>query len=99
MGYLPRYVKSALMGGLILDVPAEVHSTPGNSFVVVEGKNGLGQVVGPRAMEAGMERAQETGVAIVGTRNSHHLGRIGAFAEQCAAEGFVSMHFVNVVGW
>ena len=29
--------------------------------------------------------------------NAHHLGRIGAWAEQAAAAGLVSMHFVNVV--
>ncbi|GHO32614.1 putative dehydrogenase [Escherichia coli] len=30
--------------------------------------------------------------------NSHHIGRIGYWAEQCAAAGFVSIHFVSVVG-
>jgi len=29
-------------------------------------------------------------------RESHHLGRIGHWAEQCAAAGLVSVHFVNV---
>jgi uncharacterized oxidoreductase len=29
--------------------------------------------------------------------NSHHLGRIGHWAEQCAEEGLVSIHFVNVL--
>ncbi len=30
--------------------------------------------------------------------NSHHIGRIGYWAERCAAAGFVSIHFVSVVG-
>jgi uncharacterized oxidoreductase len=29
--------------------------------------------------------------------NSHHLGRIGHWAELAIAEGFVSIHFVNVI--
>jgi uncharacterized oxidoreductase len=33
----------------------------------------------------------------VALHNSHHIGRIGYWAEQCAA-GFISIHFVNVVG-
>ena len=36
--------------------------------------------------------------AIVATRNSFHLCRIGAWAEQCARAGFVSMHHTNVIG-
>ncbi len=29
--------------------------------------------------------------------NAHHLGRIGAWAEEAAAAGLVSLHFVNVI--
>ena len=48
-------------------------------------------------MERGIERAREHGSAIVALRNSHHIGRIGHWAEQCLAAGLVSMHYVNVV--
>ncbi|MGQ7173621.1 Ldh family oxidoreductase, partial [Escherichia sp. R-CC3] len=37
-------------------------------------------------------------IAAVALHNSHHIGRIGYWAEQCAAAGFVSIHFVSVVG-
>jgi uncharacterized oxidoreductase len=36
-------------------------------------------------------------VAVVGLANSHHIGRIGHWAEQCVAAGYVSMHYVNVL--
>src|SRR3546814_1702312 len=49
-------------------------------------------------MELVSRRTRETGVCIVSLRNSHHIGRIGHWGEQCAAAGFVSMHYVNVVG-
>jgi uncharacterized oxidoreductase len=48
-------------------------------------------------MALGIERAQRHGSCIVALGNSHHLGRIGAWAEQAAAAGLVSMHFVNVI--
>jgi len=48
-------------------------------------------------MRLGIERAAEHGVAVVGLANSHHIGRIGHWAEQCVAEGYVSIHFVNVI--
>ena len=34
---------------------------------------------------------------VVGTRNTHHLGRIGQWGEMCAEAGFVSIHYVNAV--
>jgi uncharacterized oxidoreductase len=38
---------------------------------------------------------------MVSLRHVHHLGRIGDWAEHCAAKGVVSIHFVNGVhiGW
>ena len=68
------------------------------ALIVVDGNAGYGQVVGEQAMDFGIERAKEHGVAIVATRNSFHLCRIGAWAEQCARAGFVSMHHTNVMG-
>ena len=48
-------------------------------------------------MALGIERARASGSCIVALGNAHHLGRIGAWAEQAAAAGMVSMHFVNVI--
>jgi len=31
-------------------------------------------------------------------RNSGHVSRVGTYSEYCASKGYVSMHFVNVVG-
>ena len=63
-----------------------------------DGHRGFGALVGAEAMDLGMERAREHGVALVATANSHHLGRIGHWAERCLEQGFVSLHFVNVHG-
>src|SRR6478609_7556113 len=49
------------------------------------------------AMELGAARAKEHGVCVVGLAHSHHLGRIGQWAEQCVDHGLVSIHFVNVL--
>jgi uncharacterized oxidoreductase len=66
--------------------------------LLVDGQFGFGQVVGSQATDLAIDRARETGIACMGVRNCHHLGRIGSYGEQCAAAGMVSMHFVNVVG-
>ena len=43
-------------------------------------------------------RRGSTASPVVGLRNVHHLGRIGAWGEICARAGFVSIHYVNAHG-
>jgi uncharacterized oxidoreductase len=69
------------------------------ALVVVDGGQGIGQVIAREAIDLGIERARAHGVAVVGVRNSAHMGRIGAWAEQAAAAGLVSLHFVNTTGF
>jgi hydroxycarboxylate dehydrogenase B len=69
------------------------------AVVVVDGGQGLGQVIAKEAIELGIARARAHGVAVVGVRNSGHMGRIGAWAEQAVAAGLVSLHFVNTTGF
>ena len=73
--------------------------TDAGPVVVVDGGQGLGQVIAKEAIELGIVRARAHGVAVVGVRNSGHMGRIGAWAEQAAAAGLVSLHFVNTTGF
>jgi uncharacterized oxidoreductase len=73
--------------------------TDAGAVVVVDGGQGLGQVIAKEAIELGTLRARAHGVAVVGVRNSGHMGRIGAWAEQAAAAGLVSLHFVNTTGF
>ena len=97
VGMLPRYIECALSGTLRPNAGAEIAVDSG-ALIVVDGNAGYGQVIGEQAMDFGIERAQAHGVAIVATRNSFHLCRIGAWAEQCARAGFISMHHTNVMG-
>jgi uncharacterized oxidoreductase len=69
------------------------------ALLVVDGGQGIGQVIAREAIDLGIERARTHGVAVVGVRNSAHMGRIGAWAEQAAAAGMVSLHFVNTTGF
>ena len=96
IGMLPRYANAHLEGGL--KVNAHVSTVlDGGALLRLDGNAGFGQVIGAEAMALGIERARLHGSCIVALGNAHHLGRIGAWAEQVAAAGFVSLHFVNVV--
>ncbi len=97
VGMIPRYVHGAVTEDLQVNNDAEVVHDKG-AVLLVDGRMGFGQVVGRQATQFGIDRAKETGIACVGSRNNHHLGRIGTYGEQAAAQGFVSIHFVNVVG-
>src|SRR5947209_20578978 len=96
VGMAPRYVQSLLEGDLQLNQTVAI-VTDGGSVLTVDGRRGLGQSVGWQAMEIAIERARRHGVCVLGLRNSHHLGRIGHWAEQAAASGLVSIHFTNAV--
>jgi hydroxycarboxylate dehydrogenase B len=96
VGLLPIYLENVRAGRLVPNRHAELVSERG-AVLVIEGNRGYGQVIGYEAMQLGMARVREQGVALLALRNSFHLGRIGHFAEQCARGGFASIHFVNVI--
>jgi uncharacterized oxidoreductase len=96
VGMVPRYVNSWLAQELQLNRHAAVVQDSG-TMLTVDGQRGMGQAVTFEAMELAVARAREHGVCIMGLRNSHHLGRVGHWAEQAIAAGLVSVHFVNAV--
>ncbi len=96
VGMLPRYVESVLEGGLVPNAHVSVVLDTG-PLLTLDGGRGYGQVIGAEAMAMAIKRAQSHGICAVGLSMSHHLGRIGQWAEQCIDAGLVSMHFVNVI--
>ena len=96
IGMLPRYADAYLEGGLKPNAHVSTVLDSG-ALLRLDGNAGFGQVIGAEAMALGIERAHLHGSCIVALGNAHHLGRIGAWAEQAAAAGLVSLHFVNVV--
>ena len=69
-----------------------------DACAVVDGGLGYGQSIGKQCVEKGITKCRASGIAMVALRNSGHLGRIGHWAEQAAAAGLVSLHFVNTSG-
>lgn len=92
---VPRYVQVLRLGqvraGQSLTIVSE---TP--SQALVDGNFGFGQTIAPLAVDLGIAKARANGVAVIGLRNSGHIGRIGDWAERAADAGLISIHFVNV---
>lgn len=97
VGMLPSYVDGVVNDRLKINSHPSVVVDAG-ALLTLDGNAGYGQVNGFETMQMGIERAATHGVAVVGLRNSYHIGRIGHWAEQCAASGYASMHLVNVIG-
>lgn len=81
-----RYHKGIEKG--MIDVSAKpevVFETPVSA--VVDGHDGMGQLIGQFCMDLAIEKARTSGVGIVSARNSNHYGIAGYYAKRaCDAE-------------
>ena len=96
VGILPTYVENIAKGLLKPNRLPEMISNQGN-FLLFDGHRGYGQVAAKVAMEQGIASCKESGMALLGLRNAHHIGRVGAYGEQSLDAGLISLHFVSVV--
>lgn len=63
----------------------------GPAILSVDGDNGVGPLVGMRALNAAMATARETGVGIVFARGSNHFGPVSPYLLIAAEAGFASI--------
>ena len=96
VGMVPIYIDILQAGELHLNRHPQTVLQAG-AMTVLDAGMGLGQVAAFEAMEVAIAQARRHGLSLTGLRNSHHIGRIGHWAEQCCGAGLVSLHFVNVI--
>jgi L-2-hydroxycarboxylate dehydrogenase (NAD+) len=58
-----------------------------DAFLSVDGQRGLGPVVANAALDTIQARARKTGIALAAITNSNHIGMLGWYAENVAAQG------------
>lgn len=92
---LPSYLE-AIRSGLMRVGQTLAIAVDTGPMLVCDGHRGPGQAVAHDAVQLGIARAQRHGICVVALRDAFHIGRIGHWAEQYAAAGLVSLHFVNV---
>ena len=97
IGMLPLYAEQVLDGNLVPNQTPDLQP-PAGAVSVVDARRGFGHRMALLALEHGMQGIGEHRVAVVALRNSGHVSRVGTYSEYCASKGYVSMHFVNVVG-
>lgn len=88
---VPQYVKRIEGGGINLRPNIAVRrSTPVSALV--DGDNGLGQVVMTIAAETAIEKAAETGMGWVGTVRSNHAGAAGVYTDLALQRDMISIY-------
>ncbi|MEG0767026.1 MAG: Ldh family oxidoreductase [Clostridia bacterium] len=94
MQRLVRYHKGIEKGLIKIDAKPEiVFETPVSA--VIEGHDGMGQLLGHFAMETAIAKAKTTGMAIVSVRNSNHFGIAGYYAKMACDQGLIGMAMTN----
>lgn len=87
---IPQYLGRVRIGGIDAAARVTVEKVaPG--LAIVDGRNGIGPVVGMRALGSAMEGARAAGIGAAFARGSNHFGPIMPYCFIAAQEGFVSI--------
>ena len=73
-----------------LEVIRETRTT-----AVIDGHDGMGQVIGYKAMKIAIEKAKGYGMGMVAVRNSCHYGIAGYYVTMCTQEGMIGITGTN----
>jgi delta1-piperideine-2-carboxylate reductase len=76
---------------------AILHETPVSARI--DGGDHIGYVVAHRATSIAIEKAEASGIAVVGANNTWYTGMLSYYAEMAAARGMVSVIASNASPW
>ncbi|NUT24893.1 MAG: Ldh family oxidoreductase [Streptomyces sp.] len=91
---LPWYL-DRLASGATAAVATPSTVSDNGSVLVVDGHDGLGQVLTGHAVAQGVERAHRHGISAVAVRNSGHFGTAAYFTRRAAEQGCVALLATN----
>lgn len=66
-----------------------------STSLALDGGHGLGQIVGHKAMQRCIEKARQSGIAMVTVRNSNHYGIAGYYAMMALPQDMIGVSFTN----
>jgi LDH2 family malate/lactate/ureidoglycolate dehydrogenase len=89
---VPQYVTRIEAGGINLR-PQITRRRESPVSALIDGDNGLGQVVMTEATETAIAKARESGLAWVGTVNSNHAGAAGVYTAMALEHDLIAIYF------
>lgn len=87
---IPQYLNRVNLGGVNARPNITVHD-PAPSIRMINGDNGIGPLVGRRALHAALEAAATTGVGVAFVKGSNHFGPVMPYLFEAAGRGFASI--------
>ena len=91
---LPVYARR-IQAGVVKARPSVSIRPSGATAALVDGDNGLGPVVGYRAMNAALELAQAHGTGFVGVCHSNHFGAAAYYVEKAIEQDCIGLAISN----
>lgn len=85
-----HYCKRFRSGGFNPDPRFSLEKT-GPSSAIFDGDDGIGHVVAKEAMEAAIGIAEQSGIGMVGVKNSSHCGALSYFVQQAAEQQMIGI--------
>ncbi|WP_432514922.1 Ldh family oxidoreductase [Kineococcus sp. SYSU DK001] len=84
-----------LRSGAVKPVTEVETLTDTGPLVHLDGHDGIGQVITAYAVDLAVERAKQSGVGVVGVRNSNHFGTAAYFTRRAARSGCAAILTTN----
>jgi LDH2 family malate/lactate/ureidoglycolate dehydrogenase len=91
---LPVYVRRIAAGGARAGVAGTLVKETA-ATAVLDGEDGIGQVIAMRAMREAIRKARETGAGVVAVRRSNHFGEGAYYVAEAVAEGMIGLITTN----
>lgn len=89
---LPQYVRRIRAGGINARAQPRIVQERG-ATALLDGDNGMGQLVVSRALDIACDKARSHGIGCVGTRTSNHAGPASLYVREAVERGFVALYF------
>lgn len=92
--WIPTYVK-ALRAGWINPHPNIRVVVDNGPIANIDGDNGMGQLASVKGMNVAIKKAKQSGIGLVGVRNSNHNGAIAYYTAMTAREDLIGFAAAN----
>lgn len=91
---IARYHKNIMQKEIDIDSKPEIVKETAVS-ALIDGHNGMGQLIGHYCMELAIKKAKEIGIGMVVAKNSNHYGIAGYYAKMACDLGLIGISMTN----
>ncbi|MBN1798536.1 MAG: Ldh family oxidoreductase [Spirochaetales bacterium] len=84
-----------IQAGIINPVTSITIVKQGPTTAVLDGNNGMGQVIARKAMQMAIDKAKQYGMGMVAVRNSNHFGIAGFYSLMAIKQGMIGITGTN----